>query len=135
MFDINEQLEWIVPKKFLRLTCNSLKLAVLFGIVVKNPSLYNGVENRFNYYNLFLRRNQFCWKLAFFDVANKQKVIFLWQKSLLLFKSSTKNFKFCQNWVFGPFLAFWLSDIFLTWIENKKWFFSQKNHFSFVLHY
>ena len=36
------------------------------------------------------------------------------------------------NLVFGPFLPIWLSDIFRTWPENKKNFFSQKNHFLFA---
>ena len=44
----------------------------------------------------------------------------------------SKNAIFSPNWVFGPFLPLWPSDIFLTWSENKKWFFSQNNHFLFT---
>ena len=68
----------------------------------------------------------------FFDLKRKLKVIFFAKKSLLVFYACQKNVNFSQSWVFGPFLAVWLSDIFLTWPENKKWFFSQKNHFLFT---
>ena len=64
-------------------------------------------------------------------MAREQKLIFLWKNWFCFFLVKVKKCYFCWNWVFGPFLAIWFSDIFLTWLENKKWFFSQKNHFLF----
>ena len=64
-------------------------------------------------------------------MAREQKLIFLWKNWFCFFLVKVKKCHFCWNWVFGPFLAIWFSDIFLTWLENKKLFFSQKNHFSF----
>ena len=56
-------------------------------------------------------------------------MILLWKNNYCF---SAKNNEFSQNWEFDPFLALWLSDIFLTYSENKKWFFSQMDHFLFT---
>ena len=68
----------------------------------------------------------------FLYLTRKAKVIFFAKKSLFVYWPCQKNANFQHNWVFGPFLAIWLSDIFWTWPENKKWFFPQNNHFLFT---
>ena len=73
----------------------------------------------------------FGWIWHFYYLNIESKVLFTKKKHFLI-TGCIKNAKFSQNWVFGPFLAIWLNDIFLTWPENKKWFFSQKDHFSFT---
>ena len=72
------------------------------------------------------------WNWHFFYLIRKTKVIFFTKKSLSLFWPCQKNAILSPNWFFGPFLPLWPSDIFLTWSENKKWFFSQNNHFLFT---
>ena len=71
-----------------------------------------------------------CQKLNFSQIwhflylSRKAKVIFFAKKnSLFVYWPRQKNANSQQNWVFGPFLAIWLSDIFWSWSENKKWFF------------
>ena len=76
-------------------------------------------------------KTQFGLNMAFFYLIRKSKVIFFSKKITFCFLAMSKNAIFSPNWVFGPFLLLWPSDIFLTWSENKKWFFSQKNHFLF----
>ena len=73
----------------------------------------------------------FSWKCHYFPLLRKPKVIFFTKKSLFVYWPCQKNITFGQSWVFGPFLVIWLSDIFLTRPENKKWIFSQRNYFLF----
>ena len=69
-----------------------------------------------------------CQKLNFSQIWH-----FLYlPKSFFVYWSRQENVNFWPSWVFGPFLAIWLSDIFWTWPENKKWFLSQKDHFLFT---
>ena len=62
-------------------------------------------------------------------LLRKWKVIFLWKKSLLVFWSSPKNESGsnCQKWAKNSLSG--KNDILLTWLENQKWFFSQKSNF------
>ena len=77
-------------------------------------------------------KNPIWAKYGIFWHGQKRESDFLVKKSLLIFWLSKTNANFNLNWVFGPFLPLWPSDIFLTWSENKKWFFSQNNHFLFT---
>ena len=58
-------------------------------------------------------------------------MILLWKKSLFVFWPSQKNVTEpnCQKWAKNSTLA--KIDIFLTCIENQKWFFCEKNYFQF----
>ena len=76
-------------------------------------------------------KTQLWLKLAFFWHGKRTKIDFFVKKLLLFPFGSSKKCHFCWNWVFGPILAIWFRDNFLTSLENKKWFFLQKNHFSF----
>ena len=86
----------------------------------------------------FLGDNEFLapfWQfdtVTFFRLGQKTKSDFFHKKITFCFIARSKQAIFSPNCVFGPFLAFWLRDIFLTWSENKKWFFSQNNHFLFT---
>ena len=76
-------------------------------------------------------KTQFQQKWHFFTLTKKKQKQFFHKKSIFVLLPCQKNANFNQSWVFGPFLAKGLRANFLTWLENKKWFFSQKNHFSF----
>ena len=67
-------------------------------------------------------------------LLRKSKVIVLWKKSLLVFWPSPKNVTepYCQKCAKNSISAKF--DIFCTWLEKQKWFFSQKNHFLFIDH-
>ena len=100
----------------------------------KNHFLFSGQVQKMSLSHIAknVPKTQFQPNLTFLYLTRKAKVIFFAKKSLFVYWPRRKNANFQQNWVFGPFLAIWLSDIFCIWSENKKWFFSQKNHFLFT---
>ena len=77
-------------------------------------------------------KNSIQVKIGIFLLNQKIKSDFFHKKITFCFLAISKNPIFSPNWVFGPFLPLWSSDIFLSWSENKKWFFSQNNHFLFT---
>ena len=60
-------------------------------------------------------------------------MILLWKKSLFVFWPSQKNVTEpnCQKWAKNSTLV--KIDIFLTCLENQKWFFCEKNYFQFSI--
>ena len=74
-------------------------------------------------------KTQFGLNMGFFDMARKQKVIFLWKKSLLIFWLSKKMPILTWIEFLAHFCHFGLKTFFWLGQKTKSDFFLQNNHF------